>query len=128
MAAIHLISFGYLHAPAPPPADRVEDVRECLADPAAARAHGILDLTGTHPRVQAVVLATPGARDLLDDLTSYALSSDGTVTIAIGCAGGRHRSVALVELLFQRLHGHGRHVTMQHLHSHLPRVIKEASR
>jgi hypothetical protein len=41
---IRLISFGYLHLPAspdgtpiPPTADRVEDVRERLRDPATAR-------------------------------------------------------------------------------------------
>jgi hypothetical protein len=61
---ISLISFGYLHLPTdpdgqpvPPAADRIEDVRDRLRDPAAAR--DILDLDGFHPRVQAVVLNTP---------------------------------------------------------------------
>jgi UPF0042 nucleotide-binding protein len=63
MSAIRLISFGYLHlhgAP-PPEADRVEDVRTGLSDPAAK---GILDLDGRDPRVQDIVLSTPGAREL----------------------------------------------------------------
>jgi hypothetical protein len=53
---LKLISFGYLHGPSPE-ADRVEDVRHRLRDPAAAR--DILDLDGRHPRVQDVVPAPP---------------------------------------------------------------------
>ena len=127
---IELTSFGYLHQPTgsdgqpvPPTADRTEDVRERLRDPAAAR--GILDLDGRHPRVQAVVLATPGAPELLDNLTSYALLPAGPRRIAIGCAGGKHRACALVELLAQRLLEHGVPVTVRHLHAHLPRVLKD---
>ncbi|WP_256098702.1 RapZ C-terminal domain-containing protein [Streptomyces agglomeratus] len=77
MPPIRLISFGYLHlptgpdgSPVPPAADRIEDVRDRLRDPAAAR--DILDLDGFHPRVQDVVLGTPGARELLSNLTDYA--------------------------------------------------------
>jgi RNase adaptor protein for sRNA GlmZ degradation len=90
---IRLISFGYLHLPAspdgtpiPPTADRVEDVRERLRDPAAAR--DILDFDGFHPRVQDVVLNTHGARELIDNIVSYAMLPAGPRTIAIGCAGG----------------------------------------
>ncbi|WP_234327943.1 hypothetical protein [Streptomyces sp. NRRL F-2664] len=69
MRPIRLISFGYLHlptgpdgSPVPPAADRIEDVRDRLRDPAAARD---IDLDGLNPRVQDVVLNTPGARELL---------------------------------------------------------------
>jgi UPF0042 nucleotide-binding protein len=124
-----LTSFGYLHLPtdadgrpAPPTADRIEDVRERLRDPAAAR--DILDLDGRNPRVQAVVLATPGATELLDNLTAYAQLPAGPRHIAIGCAGGKHRACALVELLAQRLPERGVPVTVEHLHAHLPRVLK----
>ncbi|MDT0347380.1 RapZ C-terminal domain-containing protein [Streptomyces litchfieldiae] len=93
MDPIRLISFGYLHLPQdqdgrpiPPTADRVEDVRERLRDPAAAR--DILDFDGFHPRVQDVVLHTPGARELIDNLVSYATLPAGPRGIAIGCAGG----------------------------------------
>ncbi|MFE5560306.1 hypothetical protein [Streptomyces sp. NPDC056544] len=54
MRPIRLTSFGYLHlptgpdgTPVPPAADRIEDVRDRLRDPAAA-----LDLDGLNPRVQ----------------------------------------------------------------------------
>lgn len=90
---ITLTSFGFLHQPTttdghptPPTADRIEDVRERLRDPAAAR--DILDLDGRDPRVQTVVLATPRAPELLDNLTAYALLPAGSRRIAIGCAGG----------------------------------------
>ncbi|MGW1615156.1 RapZ C-terminal domain-containing protein [Streptomyces sp. NPDC002285] len=126
---IHLISFGYLHlptspdgSPVPPAADRIEDVRDRLRDPAAAR--DILDLDGLHPRVQDVVLATPGARELLANLTDYASSPAGPSRIAIGCAGGRHRASGLTELLARALRDRGREVAIEHLHVHLPRVLK----
>ncbi|MEV0695076.1 RNase adapter RapZ [Streptomyces sp. NPDC050388] len=98
MPPIRLISSGYLHlptgpdgSPVPPAADRIEDVRDRLRDPAAS--HDILDLDGLHPRVQDVVLNTPGARELLANLADYAALPAGSRRIAIGCTGGRHRGV-----------------------------------
>ncbi|WP_234440653.1 RNase adapter RapZ [Streptomyces rimosus] len=44
--------------------------------------------------------------------------------IAIGCAGGRHRASGLAELLARALREHGRDVEVEHLHVHLPRVLK----
>ncbi|MFF2470406.1 hypothetical protein [Streptomyces mirabilis] len=44
-------------SPVPPAVDRIEDVRDRLRGPAAAR--HILDLDGLNPRVQDVVLNTP---------------------------------------------------------------------
>lgn len=130
MLPIHLISFGYLHLDndTPPPADRVEDVRDRLRDPAAAR--DVLDLDGFHPRVQDIVINTPSAQDLLDELVSYAMGpTDSTpTTIAIGCAGGKHRACALVNLLARALRERGRQVDVEHLHAHLPRVLKETDR
>ncbi|MEU6353179.1 RNase adapter RapZ [Streptomyces sp. NPDC047072] len=126
---ITLTSFGFLHLPrdtegrpVPPKADRIEDVRDRLRDPAAAR--DILDLDGLDPRVQAVVLDTPGARDLLDNLADYAALPAGPSRIAIGCAGGRHRASGLTELLARALRDRGRQVEVEHLHVHLPRVLK----
>ncbi|GAA4931685.1 hypothetical protein HD597_012899 [Nonomuraea thailandensis] len=125
---ITLISFGYLHQPGerPPAADRVEDVRKRLRDPAAARDGGILDLDGRDPRVQQIVLATPGAAELLDNLTAYAELPAGPRSIAIGCAGGKHRACALVQLLGERLRERGHRVVIDHRHAHLPRVLAPA--
>ncbi|MFF1405049.1 hypothetical protein [Streptomyces sp. NPDC058294] len=75
MHPIRLISFGYLHLPT-----------GLDGSPAAAR--HILDLDGFHPRVQDVVLNTPGARELIANLADYADLPAGPRRIAIGCAGG----------------------------------------
>lgn len=124
-----LTSFGFLHLPTnadgrpvPPPADRIEDVRDRLRDPAAAR--DILDLDGLNPRVQDVVLNTPGARELLANLADYATLPAGPRRIAIGCAGGKHRASGLTELLAREVRARGRQVDVEHLHIHLPRVLK----
>lgn len=119
---ITLISFGHLHGDRPQ-ADRVEDVRDRLRDPAAAR--DILDLDGLHPRVQEIVARTPGALALLDNLAAYATLPAGPARIAIGCAGGRHRAAALVELLAARLRTEGVELTVEHRDVHRPRVIRE---
>ncbi|MGC5041058.1 RapZ C-terminal domain-containing protein [Streptomyces sp. DT73] len=131
MHPIRLTSFGYLHLPTgpdglpvPPAADRIEDVRDRLRDPAAAR--NILDLDGHHPHVQDVVLNTPGARELLANLTDYALLPAGPRHVAVGCAGGKHRACGLVELLARELRDRGRQVDIEHLHAHLPRVLTSA--
>lgn len=122
---LRLISFGFLHSPGGPPrADRVEDVRDRLRDPVAAR--NILDLDGRDPRVQAIVLATPGAGtmlgNLIDDVRRPAAAPR---SVAIGCAGGRHRAPALVELLARHLRLLGTEVVVEHWHVHLPRVLKD---
>ncbi|MFD4260731.1 hypothetical protein ACFWR9_24690 [Streptomyces sp. NPDC058534] len=129
MHPIRLTSFGYLHlptspdgVPVPPAADRIEDVRDRLRDPAAAS--DILDLDGLDPRVQDVVLNTPGARELLANLADYANLPAGPHHIAIGCAGGRHRASGLTELLARAIGDRGREVVVEHLHVHLPRVLK----
>ncbi|MFB6483711.1 hypothetical protein ACFCXF_26975 [Streptomyces virginiae] len=129
MHPIRLTSFGYLHlptgpdgSPVPPAADRIEDVRARLRDPAAAR--DILDLDGLNLRVQDVVLNTPGARELLANLADHTDLPAGPSHIAIGCAGGRHRASGLTELLGRELRARGREVVVDHLHVHLPRVLK----
>lgn len=119
-----LISFGYLHLAggAAPEADRVEDVRDRLRDPAAAR--DILDLDGRDARVQEVVLGTVGARDLLANLVAYAELPAGPRRMAVGCAGGRHRAASLVELLASELRQRGRDVVIEHRHIDRPRVLR----
>lgn len=120
MPVVRLISFGFLHLPKAacgqlilPAADRIEDVREVLRDPAAALA--ILDLDGRDLRVQQVVLDTQGARELLNDLTAYALRSPASpCTLAIGCFGGRHRAPSVGLLLSQLCRAFGWSVRITH--------------
>jgi UPF0042 nucleotide-binding protein len=118
--AATLISFGYLHSE-PPTGAVIFDVRNTLRDPAAAR--NILELDGRDPVVQQVVMATPGARDVLDRLVAVATHGP----VAVGCAGGRHRSVALVEMAASRIRDEGGEATVRHLHVHLPRVVHYAA-
>jgi len=123
MPVIRLISFGYLHLKGgpPPAADRVEDVRNRLRDPAAAQ--DVLDLDGRDPRVQDIVLNTPGARELLDNLTAYACLPASPQALATGCAGGKHRAVAISEILGRELRERGFDVVIEHRHVDLPRVF-----
>lgn len=119
---IKLVSFGHLHGPAPR-ADRIEDVRARLRDPARMSTE-LLDSDGFDPAVQAIVETTPGAAALLVNLGAYCLSAlDDDLTVAVGCAGGRHRAPALVELLARRLEAVGVEVDVDHRDVHLPRVL-----
>jgi UPF0042 nucleotide-binding protein len=67
--------------------------------------------TGLDPSVSDYVLAQEGAVDFLDAfeamlrpvLAGYARENKRHATIAIGCTGGKHRSVALVQQLADRL-------------------------
>lgn len=124
MTRLALISFGYLHLDtgSPPRADRVEDVRDRLRDPAAAA--DVLVLDGRDPRVQDIVVRTPGAADLLDNLVRYAELPAAPHSIAVGCAGGKHRAPSLVELLARDLRNRGHQVDVEHRHAHLPRVLR----
>ncbi|WP_051386244.1 RapZ C-terminal domain-containing protein [Actinokineospora inagensis] len=135
---LRVVSFGYLHD-APPAADLVIDVRELLRDPARVTGSGLIDLDGHDPWVHAVVMNTPGARALVDGLVTAVvglhLVAGKAVTVAIGCAGGRHRSVALaehlailVQIAAENLDGRRIEVRVEHLHVHLPRVLTGESR
>ncbi|HVW17567.1 MAG TPA: RNase adapter RapZ [Solirubrobacteraceae bacterium] len=99
-------SFGFKHGP-PREADLVFDVR-FLPNPHWEP--GLRPLTGTDPRVVEYV-ARSGALDefyghlhgMLDFLLpQYLAEGKAHLLVAIGCTGGRHRSVAIAEHLAQR--------------------------
>lgn len=125
MHAVKLFSFGYLHGP--PPATDIPpfDLRRSLFDPAHVPSGDMLDMTGLDAAVRRFVFGTPGALDILADAKAQTLAkaADGPVTVAFGCAGGRHRSVVLAQALHAQLFAAGVPVLLQHLHVHLPRVI-----
>lgn len=125
---ITIRSFGYLHDKPTdlPPADITIDLRRLLADPAHVPDGSMLDLTGLDPAVQAFVFATPGALDVLRHVIGLVQSMDALKpTVAdFGCAGGRHRSVALAAALADELDAADYDVSVQHLHVHLPRIIR----
>ncbi|OKI20830.1 hypothetical protein A6A25_37380 [Saccharothrix sp. CB00851] len=132
---MRIVSFGYLHGE-PPAADLVVDVRQLLRDPARARNGGLLDLDGRNWMVRDAVMTTPGAVELVHGLYHgvfhLCVIAFKPVTVAFGCAGGRHRSVALAEHLAHLLAtdpmGNGGNpvpAQVEHLHVHLPRVLRD---
>lgn len=130
MHPITILSFGYLHpwpedAPTP---DITVDLRRLLADPAHRPEGDMLDMTGLDEEVSKFVFATRGARALLFNAlrTVQDAARFAPTTVAFGCAGGRHRSVALAAEVATRLYIAGYEVSMEHLHVHLPRVIHQA--
>jgi UPF0042 nucleotide-binding protein len=105
--AVLLQSFGYRYGP-PPGSDLVMDVR-FLPNP-----HFIPDLrplTGLSSAVSDYVLSQPATREFLQRflellkflLPEYRQEGKSYLTISIGCTGGHHRSVAIVEHLRQEL-------------------------
>lgn len=60
-------------------------------------------LTGQHAQVQSYVMQGSAAQSLLDFAVSQAVRHKDKLTIAFKCVGGRHRSVAMAEMLKARL-------------------------
>ena len=101
--AVSLVSFGFKHG-VPFDADLVFDVR-FLPNPHFVE--GLRPLDGRDARVREFILAHADSRELLrrlEDflgfvLPAYQREGKAYLTVAVGCTGGRHRSVALVEEL-----------------------------
>jgi UPF0042 nucleotide-binding protein len=78
-------------------------------------------LTGCDPAVASFLASAPAVGEMIDDiarfigkwLPSYVADNRNYVTVAIGCTGGRHRSVYIVEQLARRFAGH-EHVLVRH--------------
>jgi UPF0042 nucleotide-binding protein len=111
-------SFGYKHG-LPIDADIVMDVR-FLPNPHWEET--LRPLTGHDPAVRDYVLERAPASDFLDRfealmrslLPGYEAEGKSYLTVAVGCTGGRHRSVAVVEELARRLREHGYPVRTSH--------------
>jgi UPF0042 nucleotide-binding protein len=116
---VNVMSFGFRRG-APADADFVFDVR-FLPNP-----HWVASLrrwTGRHTRVRRYVLGAAPARrflQLADAMLEFLIPqhiAEGKtyLTVAIGCTGGRHRSVAIAEALAKRLrHLKGVRVRVRH--------------
>jgi len=104
---VNLVSFGYKHG-VPVDADLVFDVR-CLPNP-HFEPH-LRQLTGRDPAVVRFMRRHSATRDFIDQLASflsfalphYIQEGKSYLTVAIGCTGGRHRSVMMVEALRKSL-------------------------
>jgi UPF0042 nucleotide-binding protein len=113
-----VVSFGYKYG-LPLDADLVVDVR-FLPNP-----HWIpelRDLNGQDDEVRDYVLSQEGAKEFLDRYTEllriigagYTRESKRYLTLAVGCTGGKHRSVAMSEQLAERLTSLGIQTTVVH--------------
>jgi UPF0042 nucleotide-binding protein len=111
-------SFGYKHG-VPRDVDFVFDVR-CLPNP-----HWdpkLRPYTGLDPEVGQFLEQDPRVNKLREDLVTFLerwvpwFEKDGRnyLTIAVGCTGGQHRSVYLVERLADHFRGNGRQVLTRH--------------
>jgi UPF0042 nucleotide-binding protein len=108
---VQLQSFGFRYG-IPPDSDLVIDVR-FLPNP-----HFVPELqaqTGLDPAVSEYVISQPASHEFLQHLRGmlhfllphYHKEGKSYLTISIGCTGGRHRSVAIVEALRPSLTGEG---------------------
>lgn len=109
--SVHIFSFGFKYG-IPLDADFVIDVR-FLPNPFWVPE--LRELTGNDKPVSDYVLASAGAKEFLDSfekaimtaIDGYAKEDKHFVTIAVGCTGGQHRSVAMSNALAARLRAHG---------------------
>jgi RNase adapter protein RapZ len=115
---VDVMSFGFKYG-VPLDADLMFDVR-FLTNP-----HYDLDLrpqTGLDAPVADYVFAQPEALKFVEDVVRllerltplYAASGKARLTVAIGCTGGQHRSVAITERLAHRLGQHFNNVVPVH--------------
>ena len=106
--AVHIFSFGFKYG-MPIDADFVADVR--VSAPTRSGCPACASLPGTTSRSADYVLSSKGAEEFLDAyekaieiaLEGYAQEDKHYVTIAVGCTGGQHRSVAMSEELARPL-------------------------
>jgi len=113
-----VVSFGYKYG-LPVDADLVVDCR-FLPNP-----HWVPELrphTGRSSAVREYVLAQPGAKEFLDQYAEllrvlaagYRREGKHYLTLAVGCTGGKHRSVTMAEELAARLAVDGVNVAVVH--------------
>lgn len=115
---VHVVSFGFKYG-LPLDADHVVDVR-FLANPYWITE--LRHLTGRDGPVRDYVLGLPGAKDFVARYTDalepvlagYLHEEKRYVTIAVGCTGGKHRSVALSEAVAAELRERGHRVSVTH--------------
>jgi UPF0042 nucleotide-binding protein len=106
---VNLLSFGFKHG-APTEAELVFDVR-CLPNPHFV--DGLRQLTGRDPKVVRFMKKHAVTQTFIDRMTEflrfalphYVNEGKSYLTIAVGCTGGRHRSVMVVESLKRALEG-----------------------
>ncbi len=117
-ASLTLLSFGYKYG-LPLDADLVVDMR-FLPNPFWIPE--LRELTGLDPAVSAYVLSQEGAGEFLDRYVEllaligggYQREGKRYLTLAVGCTGGKHRSVSVAEELGRRLRSDSLDVRVAH--------------
>lgn len=113
-----ILSFGYKHGI---PLD-VDLLFDCRFLPNPYWVDELRPLSGLDEPVREYVLGLPDTTDFLTKLEellamlvpAFAREGKSYLTIAMGCTGGRHRSVVLAEALAARLAEHGVATTVFH--------------
>jgi UPF0042 nucleotide-binding protein len=117
---VHVMSFGFKYGP-PSEADMVFDLR-FLPNPYFVKE--LREQTGKDSLVKDYVLAAEPGREFLTRLNEFLLYllplyvKEGRyrLTLAFGCTGGRHRSVAVAESIFDTLSKAGYNLSLEHRH------------
>lgn len=120
--SVSVVSFGFKHG-MPYNADLVFDVR-FLPNPHFVP--DLKDLTGNHAEVVDFMFKSQETKEILSKiedmleylLPRYAKEGKSYLTIAVGCTGGRHRSVMVANELARRLAREGRRINLIHRDIH----------
>ena len=115
---VHCVSFGFKYG-IPTEADLVFDVR-CLPNPFYIEE--LKHLTGLDEPVYSYVMKWEQTKGVVQRLMSlidcmlplYCDEGKSQLVIAIGCTGGKHRSVALAQLLYDHLLENGHRTSVNH--------------
>jgi len=124
---INVLSFGYKYG-IPMDADLVLDMR-FLANPYFET--DLKHLDGESSAVKDFVLSNPETRTFLKKFTHlldyliplYQRENKAYLTIAVGCTGGRHRSVVIARCIFEHLNHKAHHPGL--IHRDIDRDIRE---
>lgn len=116
--SIKIMSFGYKYG-IPAEINFLQDVR-FLPNPFYE--DELREKTGKCKEVQAYIKNSPVTLKFLEDLrnfltnyvTEYFNSGKENITVAIGCTGGRHRSVAVAEYVYDFLKDLGYNIDITH--------------
>lgn len=116
--SLQLISFGYKHG-TPRDADFVFDVR-CLPNPHWDKE--LRKFSGLEPPVAEFLLGQDDVVRMVEDLKRFCdtwiprfeADNRSYLCVAVGCTGGYHRSVFVVEQLAAHLRAGGRNVMVKH--------------
>ncbi len=116
--SVHILSFGFKYG-TPPDADFIFDVR-CLPNPYWDA--NLRDFTGRDPQVIKFLESYPVVAEMRDELIDflskwiprYEEVDRSYLTIAVGCTGGHHRSVYMVENIAGYFIGNDKDVLATH--------------